>query len=77
MCDFFDWDRDDEDRQDAHRRLKDAMALKFNHMYGTDVDDLNLWKNLCEILQIVPIPDELKACRDVCSSSNASMKKTN
>jgi len=73
MCDFFDWDRDDEDKQDARKRLKDAMTLQFNHMYGTDVDDLTPWKNLCEILQIVPIPDELEACRDAVKNTHVNI----
>lgn len=63
MCDFFCWERGDNDREEAHAALKDAMTHQFNSMYGTDVNDLASWQHLCRILQIFPIPDALVACR--------------
>jgi hypothetical protein len=41
------------------------MTQQFNSLYGTDVDNISSWENLCRVLEIVPIPDELEACRDV------------
>jgi hypothetical protein len=65
MCDLFGWQRDDEEKEKARELLKDALTQQFNDMYGTDVDDIRSWQNLCRILEIVPIPDALHACREV------------
>jgi hypothetical protein len=65
MCDYFGWDEDDEERKSARGSLKDAMTQQFNNIYGTDVESISAWKNLCQVLHIDPIPDELNACRNV------------
>jgi hypothetical protein len=65
MCDAFRWDSDDYEMREARRKFKSAMVQQFNILYGTDVEDLNSWKNLCGILNIVPVPADLKKCREV------------
>jgi len=64
MCDFFSWERDDDDREEAHGALKDAMTHQFNRKYGTDADNLASWQALCIVLKIFPIPVALDACRN-------------
>ncbi|KAG6371466.1 hypothetical protein JVT61DRAFT_9496 [Boletus reticuloceps] len=61
LCDEFGWDRDDPERQDAHREFKNALVKQFNEIYGTDEEDLAEWKNLCHIVDIDPVPDDLDA----------------
>jgi len=73
MCDFFDWDRDDEEREEAREQLKDAMTRQFNSIYGMDVDDISSWQNLCRVLRIVPIPNGLEACRDVVKKTHVNI----
>lgn len=65
MCDVYEWGRDDEEKKEARTLLKDAMVLDFNNIYGTDVNDISSWHNLCQILRITPIPDGLEASREV------------
>ena len=65
LCDYFDWERDDPDRQDAHETFKDALVKQFNVNFGTNADDLTAWQGLCASLDVDPIPDELAACRKV------------
>jgi hypothetical protein len=65
MCDEFDWDSDDFDMREARREFKSAMVQQFNDLYGTDAEDLNSWQNLCHLLEIDPVPEELKKCREV------------
>jgi hypothetical protein len=48
----------------AHRHFKDALVKQFNAIYGTDEDDLGEWQNLCHIVDIYLIPDDLEACRE-------------
>jgi hypothetical protein len=69
MCDFFSWERDDDDREEAHGALKDAMTHQFNRKYGTDADNLASWQALCIVLKIFPIPVALDACRNVSDSN--------
>lgn len=69
MCDSFGWDQDDPRKVAAREDLRDAMVFQFNEAYGTDADDINAWQLLCEVIGIEPIPDGLKACREVCISS--------
>jgi hypothetical protein len=63
MCRFFKWSK--EQREPEREFFRDAMTQQFNTIYGTDVDSLSAWKNLCQVLRIDPIPDELNACRNV------------
>lgn len=45
--------------------FKLALVLQFNATYGTDQNNLASWQNLCRVLRIESIPDELQACRKV------------
>lgn len=65
MCDDFEWDSDDYEMREARRTFKSAMVQQFNNLYGTDEEDLNSWQNLCHILNIKPVPEGLKECREV------------
>ncbi|KAF9728576.1 hypothetical protein PMIN01_13404 [Paraphaeosphaeria minitans] len=56
MSDFFAWDRDDEEREEARQAFKDAMVIRFNSLYGTDVTDLENWHKLCIAVCIEPLP---------------------
>lgn len=64
LCDELGWDCEDAEREQAHRNFKDALVKQFNEIYGMDEDDLGKWQNLCHIVDIYPIPDELEACRE-------------
>ena len=65
MCDEYDWDRDDPEREEAREGIKDAMTRQFNIIYGTDENSLPAWQNLCSVLNLPNIPNKLGACRDV------------
>jgi len=80
MCNLFGWKRrstikeevgcrksEDADRKFriARQRLNDAMAKQFNSIYGTDLEDISSWKNLCSVLRIIPIPKGLQECQEV------------
>jgi hypothetical protein len=69
MCDFFDWDRDDEERAEARQAFKDAMVIRFNSLYGTDVTDLANWHKLCIAVCIEPLPATILECKKVCNSN--------
>ncbi|OJA08018.1 hypothetical protein AZE42_08014 [Rhizopogon vesiculosus] len=62
MCKKFCWGREDDERQSAHDDFKDALVQQFNHIYGTDANDLASWRTLCQIVHVSPIPDTLKSC---------------
>ncbi|OAL46897.1 hypothetical protein IQ07DRAFT_614109 [Pyrenochaeta sp. DS3sAY3a] len=63
MCDFFDWDRDDEERREAREEFKDALVIRFNSLYGTDVNDLENWHKLCVAVCIEPLPATILECK--------------
>lgn len=65
MCTFFHWGGNSTQRKDARESLGTAMVLQFNAFYGTDIHDINSWQNLCQVLEIDPIPDSITACRKV------------
>lgn len=65
MCSFFQWERDGKERQHVREQLKIAMTREFNSIYGKDEEDLGAWQNLCRVLGIVPVPQELGDCRKV------------
>jgi hypothetical protein len=60
--------RDNEKEKEklaARRLLRNAIVEQFNSIYGEDVDNVDHWTYLCDILRITPRPEGLKACRDV------------
>lgn len=73
MCDMFQWDRDDEERQEARDKIKDALAQQFNDIYGTDVNDLASWQNLCSVLNLSNVPEEIGPCRRLVKSLYVNM----
>ena len=68
MCDFFEWDRSDPERIQAHEDFKTALVHQFNGTYGIDVDDMEPWLGLCLALEISPLPDSVKDAQKVRSS---------
>jgi hypothetical protein len=72
MCDFFDWDRDDEERKEARQAFKDAMVIRFNGLYGTDINNLENWHKLCVAVCIEPLPATISECKEVCGSNTLS-----
>ena len=65
MCDFFEWDRDDDAREEAHDAFKTALVQQFNSLYGTDVDDVESWRGLFHALNIFPHPENRKEAKKV------------
>ncbi|RYN63049.1 hypothetical protein AA0117_g12856 [Alternaria alternata] len=63
MCDFFAWDKDCEEREQARRVFNDALVIRFNGLYGTDVADIENWHKLCVALYIEPLPDTIHHCK--------------
>lgn len=65
MSDRYKWKKDDPDKKEARDGVRDAIALTFNDTYGTDVNDLNAWHNLCRAVRIDPLPEDIESCREV------------
>lgn len=65
MCDFFDWSRQDPDRETARAEYRTALTQQFNSNYGTDVDDLASWQHLCRVIGLYPVPDDMVTARSV------------
>jgi hypothetical protein len=57
------WDEATSNRERAY--LHDALVLQFNLLFGTDEEDLRLWHNICNVLQISPVPESIASCREV------------
>ncbi|KDQ53382.1 hypothetical protein JAAARDRAFT_137257, partial [Jaapia argillacea MUCL 33604] len=72
MCREYRWGRYDPERDEVYNRFKDALTQQFNAIYGTDVDDINSWRNLCQVLLISPIPEGLKACRQAVEETHVN-----
>ncbi|KAI0723362.1 hypothetical protein C8Q76DRAFT_794312 [Earliella scabrosa] len=73
MCDFFQWDRHSEEKADARERMSVAMAHQFNDTLGTNPDDLATWQDLCRVIRISPVPDQMKACRRAVNRSHVNI----
>jgi len=76
MCKQFHWKRDKDtpspERHAAYELLRDAMAKQFNEIYG-DADSLNAWQDLCRVLDISPIPENLKECRETVTNTHVNL----
>ncbi|KDQ53381.1 hypothetical protein JAAARDRAFT_434156 [Jaapia argillacea MUCL 33604] len=73
MCREYRWGRYDPKKDEAHDLFKDALTQQFNAIYGTDVNDINSWRNLCQVLLISPIPEGLKACRQAVEETHVNL----
>ncbi|KAG9080352.1 hypothetical protein FRC06_006754 [Ceratobasidium sp. 370] len=69
MCEFFDWTRGASVMERARTKIRDELTRQFNTIYGTDENDLLAWQNLCRVLELPEIPDELFRCRQVVKST--------
>jgi hypothetical protein len=65
MCDFFNWERDNGEREEARRAFKDAMVVQFNALYGTDITKIENWHRLCVAVCIEPLPTTIVECKEV------------
>lgn len=65
MCRQFDWDSEDEEREAAYQAFRTALTQQFNDFYGTEVNDVVAWQNLCRRIEVDPIPEDLQECRNV------------
>ncbi|KAF8599061.1 hypothetical protein BDV93DRAFT_560715 [Ceratobasidium sp. AG-I] len=69
MCAEYGWKDNDKRKKDARGGIQDALALQFNEIYGTDVNDLSAWQNLCRVLQFPSVPGDLDLCRQLVDST--------
>ena len=63
LSNLLSWDVDE--MRAERRELQTAMSDEFVDIYGIDGEKLENWVNLCNILEIEPVPSTLKGCRDV------------
>jgi hypothetical protein len=73
MCDYFGWEKGDDERDEAHAEFKTAMVLKFNELYGTDTEDIECWHRLCVAVDIDPLPATIKDCKAVSTARYRSL----
>ncbi|KAG2102837.1 uncharacterized protein F5147DRAFT_706977 [Suillus discolor] len=73
MCGHFCWNKKDKEKKKAHRDFKDALVQQLNEIYGTDVNNLSSWRNLCQIVHISPIPDTLESCREAVKATHVNI----
>lgn len=65
MCEYFEWQSSAPAMLQARNEIKDALTQQFNTIYGTNENDLSAWQNLCRVLELSDIPDDLFRCRQV------------
>jgi hypothetical protein len=61
---------EDPVRREVREGFKDALVQEFNERFGTDGNKFSNWQNLCNVLRIVPVPDTIQGCREVCGYFN-------
>ncbi|KIJ63549.1 hypothetical protein HYDPIDRAFT_112992 [Hydnomerulius pinastri MD-312] len=73
LCEELHWDREDVDRFLAYEEFKNALVKQFNMIYGTDESSLHAWRNICEAINISPVPEGLNACRQAVRDSHVNL----
>ncbi|KAH8823392.1 hypothetical protein DL96DRAFT_1502552, partial [Flagelloscypha sp. PMI_526] len=63
MCDQRGWGKFDSAKTDALDKLRDAMAIQFNHYYGTDQDSREVWVRFFAQLGVEEVPAKVKECK--------------
>ena len=65
LCEHKGWEKGNPDQKIAWRDFQNALARRFNSLYGVDVDNLKLWQRLCSTLKIEPLPANLEDAQEV------------
>lgn len=65
LCIFYGWELDSDNFRRVVQGAQDAIAKTFNTIYGTDVNSLDSWHNLCRMLYIDPLPKDIMTCKQV------------
>ncbi|KAF9218750.1 hypothetical protein BS17DRAFT_790809 [Gyrodon lividus] len=73
LCKVSGWAGNSGERRDAREGFKDALVQQFNTTYGTDGDDLAAWQNLCSVIGIEPVPDDIDECRRVVRDAHVNI----
>ncbi|KAF8637675.1 hypothetical protein AX16_010750 [Volvariella volvacea WC 439] len=69
MTRHYKWEKRTEEFQAVNKAYRLALTDHFNSFFGTDARDLGNWQNLCRIIGITPIPDDVKMCKLAIKSS--------
>ncbi|KAK7686034.1 hypothetical protein QCA50_010846 [Cerrena zonata] len=48
--------------REAKDDLREAMVLDFNDTFGEDESDLGAWQRLCIMLEVSPVPNNIRSC---------------
>ncbi|KAF3049265.1 hypothetical protein E8E11_010136 [Didymella keratinophila] len=65
VCDYLAWKRDDEAREEALYAFKDAMIIRFNGLYGTDITNIKSWHRRCVAVRIKSLPATIVKCKEI------------
>jgi hypothetical protein len=68
LCRFCGWDYDNPERERAWSNLRIATVMTFNSTIGDDINDHHAWGNLCRLVGIADIPNDIDGRRQVCES---------
>ena len=74
MCEYFQWEKDNRERKEAHNDFKTALVQQFNVVYGTDGTRLETWQGLCRALNVHPLPTNAAEAVTVSTSVNAQIR---
>lgn len=61
LLDARPWTEEQKDEIKTH--YKNVLTDQFNLIYGTDNDSLKSWQGLCTILDVRPMPEDVRTCR--------------
>ena len=61
------WSKDEFREQ--KEAIQTALVLQFNEIYGESENELQNWQQLCEAMDIEPMPKSVKQCKKVRQSS--------
>jgi len=73
LCRVSGWAENSGERHEAHAGFHDALVQQFNAIYGTDGNDLAAWQNLCCVIGIKPVPDDIKECKKVVRDAHVNI----
>jgi hypothetical protein len=58
------WKSQDDSYCFALKKLKSALVIEFNQIYGTNDKDILAWQALCRVIGI-PVQNTLEGCQKV------------
>lgn len=57
-------------KEERKKRRPEVITAEIDALYGTDTNDLKMWRRLCSDVNVDPVPQSIPDCKKVYKHAN-------